>query len=331
MTLSLPASLPFALAPTDRSASDGSAGDGSPGDRYTADDSATAGPDATTENPDGQEGGTDTIRIACIQCNPTYLEPETNRAAAGELLDGLHADLVVLPELLTSGYFFHSQDDVDAVAEETPGPTTEWMHRWAQEIGAVIVAGLPERSGDDIFNSAAIVGPDGWMDTYRKVHLFNEEKRWFAPGDRGFPVHDITTASGTTYRLGVMICFDWYFPEAARTLALSGADLIAHPSNLVLPHCPNSMPIRARENGVFTITANRYGIESNGRGDDLTFIGQSSVCDPTGEVLYRGDDAGDEIFTTRIRPADARDKSINAYNDVFADRRPDQYGLKTPA
>jgi len=266
------------------------------------------------------------LSIACIQCAPTYLQPDANRAAADDLLDGIDADLIVLPELLTSGYYFRSADDVASVAEETPGPTTEWMHGWAKRLDATLVVGLPERDGGAIFNSAATVGPAGHIDTYRKVHLFNEEKRWFEPGDRGFPVHEITTASGTSYRLGVMICFDWYFPESARTLALRGADIIAHPSNLVLPHCPNSMPIRARENHVFTITANRYGSESNGT-DTLDFIGQSSVCAPTGDVLYRGDREGNEVFTTRISPHEARNRSINAYNDIFADRRPDAYDL----
>ena len=81
-----------------------------------------------------------------------------------------------------------------------------------------------------------------------------------------------------------MICFDWFFPESTRTLALGGADVIAHPSNLVLPHCPEAMPIRALENGVFTATANRIGTESNGR-ESLTFIGRSRICSPRAEVL----------------------------------------------
>ncbi|PEN15392.1 acyltransferase [Longibacter salinarum] len=266
------------------------------------------------------------MRIACVQCEPEYLEPEANRSKTDALLDDLDADLVVLPELLPSGYFFRSEADVASVVEDERGPTTAWLHDWAQQLDAVLVAGYPEKDGDALYNSAAIVGPSGLIDTYRKVHLFNEEKRWFEPGDNGFPVHTITTSSGTTYRLGVMICFDWYFPEAARTLALQGADVIAHPSNLVLPHCPNSMPIRARENHVFTITANRYGSETSGD-ETLDFIGQSSVCDPNGDVLYRGKDEGDEVFTTTIRPHEARNRRINKYNDIFADRRPDMYNL----
>ncbi len=266
------------------------------------------------------------MRVALVQFAPTYLEPDANRERVRRMLTGVSADLVVIPELFTSGYYFRSEDDVNAVAEDVPGPTSEALSAWAKEMRAVIVAGFPEREGSERYNSAVIVSPGRVMGTYRKVHLFNEEKRWFAPGNKGFKVYNVTTASGTTYTLGVMICFDWYFPESARTLALKGADIIAHPSNLVLPHCPNSMPIRARENHVFTVTANRYGEETK-EGDTLRFIGESSMCAPNGDVIHRAAQTGDEVFVTTIRPSDAQQRSINAYNDIFADRKPDAYAL----
>lgn len=264
------------------------------------------------------------MKIAFAQFAPTYLQPEENRHAAHTLLAGHDFDLVVLPELFTSGYFFRSASDVVDVAEPIPGPTTNRLIEWASTLNCAIVAGMAETADDQYYNSAVVVDPSGLRGSYRKVHLFNEEKRWFTPGDLGFPVFDMTTASGETYVLGVMICFDWYFPESARTLALRGADVIAHPSNLVLPHCPNSMPIRARENHVFTITANRYGAESK-NGETLTFIGESSMCAPDGTVLHRAPADGDLVSVAEINPHDARSRSINAYNDIFADRRPDQY------
>lgn len=265
------------------------------------------------------------MKIAFAQFAPEYLQPEANRQTASALIEGHDVDLIVLPELFTSGYFFRSASDVDETAETIPGPTTERMIDWATTLDCAIVAGLAEKaSSGRFYNSAAVVDPTGLRGSYRKVHLFNEEKRWFEPGDLGFPVFDMTTASGDTYVLGVMICFDWYFPESARTLALRGADVIAHPSNLVLPHCPNSMPIRARENHVFTITANRYGAESK-EGETLTFIGESSMCAPDGSVLDRAPAEGDLVSIVEINPHDARQRSINAYNDIFADRRPDQY------
>jgi predicted amidohydrolase len=121
-----------------------------------------------------------------------------------------------------------------------------------------------------------------------------------------------------------MVCFDWYFPEAARTLALKGADVIAHPSNLVLPHCPDSMPVRARENHVFTITANRHGRETKDE-ETLTFIGMSEVCNPSGDILRRAGRSDDEVGVLEFDPRDARDRALNEYNDVLGDRRPDTY------
>jgi predicted amidohydrolase len=266
------------------------------------------------------------MRVALLQFAPAYLEPKHNRDRVRSMLSDITADLVVIPELFTSGYYFRSEKDIDEVAEEVPGPTSEALTDLAKEMEAVIVGGFPERERGERYNSALIVSPGGIEGTYRKVHLFNEEKRWFAPGNKGFDVYDITTAGGTSYKLGVMICFDWYFPESARTLALKGADIIAHPSNLVLPHCPNSMPIRARENHVFTMTANRYGEETK-EGDTLRFIGESSMCAPNGDVIHRAAETGDEVFVTTIRPSEARERSINAYNDIFADRKPDAYAL----
>lgn len=265
------------------------------------------------------------MEAAYLQFAPEYLAVERNLATVGELLDGVDADLVVLPELFTSGYFFQSAQDLREVAEPIPdGRSTRQLQEWAGGTGTTLVAGLAEREGDDVFNSAVLVRPDGSTETYRKVHLFYEETSLFARGDLGFPVFDVTTREGMSYQLGVMVCFDWYFPEAARSLALNGADVIAHPSNLVLPHCPDSMPIRARENHVFTITANRYGTEAKGN-EELTFIGMSEICDPQGEILRRADRTGDEVGIVSFNPTDARDRNINEMNHVLGDRRPETY------
>lgn len=274
------------------------------------------------------------MRAAFLQLSPQYLRPEANRRAAGVLLeeafaDGEGADLVVLPELFTSGYFFKSTEDARSAAEAVPaGPTTEWLEGWAAETGATLVAGLPERagtsSGDALYNSAVACGPEGFVGVYRKVHLYYEEKLHFAPGTDGFPVYDVAARDGTPYRLGLMICFDWFFPESARTLALGGADVIAHPSNLVRANCPRAMPIRALENRVFTITANRTGRESNGT-EELTFIGQSEICDPQGELLARANREGGQFAAADIDPHAARAKQITAHNDLWSDRRPSLY------
>jgi predicted amidohydrolase len=270
------------------------------------------------------------VRVAFLQFSPAYLQVEANLESVDVQLSSVDADLVVLPELFTSGYFFQSQEDLAEVAEPIPGGrSTEALQQWAASLGATIVAGLPEREGDRFYNSAVVVRPTGDVHTYRKVHLYYEEKALFEPGDLGFRVFNETTPDGLDYRLGVMVCFDWYFPEAARTLALKGADVIAHPSNLVLPHCPDSMPVRARENHVFTITANRHGDEEKD-GETLSFIGMSEICDPTGSILERASRSNDVVEVVEFDPRAARERQINAYNDVLADRRPETYVSEKP-
>ena len=120
-----------------------------------------------------------------------------------------------------------------------------------------------------------------------------------------------------------MICFDWIYPESARSLALRGAQIIAHPSNLVLPHCPDAMITRCLENKVFAATADRVGTEDRG-GNPLTFIGKSQVVSPAGSVLVRlGDEEG--VAVVEVDPHEADAKSINEHNDLLRQRRPDQY------
>jgi len=268
------------------------------------------------------------VRAAYLQFAPAYLEVNRNLATVESLLRSVEADLIVLPELFTSGYFFRSKDDLERVAEPIPnGKSVTALRSWSDSLGATLVAGLAEREGEKFYNSAVVVRPDGRVDRYRKVHLFYEETILFEPGDLGFRVFREESTSGTSYRLGVMVCFDWYFPEAARTLALKGADVIAHPSNLVLPHCPDSMPVRARENHVFTITANRHGREEK-EGESLRFIGMSQVCDPSGTVRARAEESADVVEVIEFDPHEARNRAINTHNDVLRDRRPDMYATK---
>ncbi|MBE9531820.1 MAG: acyltransferase, partial [Proteobacteria bacterium] len=137
-----------------------------------------------------------------------------------------------------------------------------------------------------------------------------------------FEVHDIGKA-----KVGMMICFDWLFPEAARTLALKGADIICHPSNLVLPHCPQAMITRCLENRVFAVTANRVGSEARVGKERLTFIGKSQIVSPDGKVLVRASSTRTAARVVEIDPKVARKKDINPKNDVLDDRRRALYNL----
>ncbi|MFI5303338.1 MAG: nitrilase-related carbon-nitrogen hydrolase [Nitrospiria bacterium] len=261
------------------------------------------------------------LKIGFIQTQPQFGEKKANVDLAIESLSSADADLIVLPELFNSGYQFASKSEVAALAEEVPsGYTTRRLIKVAREKKMHIVAGIPERKGRHFYNSAVLVGPSGFIDVYRKIHLFYEEKLWFSAGNKQLKVYDIGKA-----RIGMMICFDWLFPEVTHILALNGAEIICHPSNLVLPHCPQAMITRCLENRVFAITANRVGFEERDGKERLTFIGLSQVVSPKGEVLHRASGEKPGIQMVEINPMESRKKSINRYNHLFDDRRPEFY------
>ena len=265
-----------------------------------------------------------TMKVGYFQFDPVFGEVKRNLDIVAQRLERVECDLMVLPELFASGYQFAEADEVHRLAEAIPdGPTTQRLLDLAQARRMVVAGGLPERGVDGYYNSAVLVGPEGVIGVYRKTHLFFEETRWFRPGDTGFPVWDVDGV-----KIGLMICFDWYYPESARTLALKGAEIICHPSNLVLPHCPDSMVTRCLENRVFAITANRIGTEARGGRPPLTFIGTSEVVSPRGHILHRAGRDQEDLSVVEIDPTDARNKRLNPYNDLLADRRPELYGAE---
>jgi 5-aminopentanamidase len=267
------------------------------------------------------------MKIGVYQNNPEFGQVEKNVIQAVVELSAAEADVVVLPELFSTGYQFVSREEAFELAEEVPGGRTCGVfHDVAHLANMHLVFGIAERDGDRLFNSAVVMGPNGFIGRYRKSHLFFEEKNIFDPGDTGFKVFDIGIA-----RLGVMICFDWWFPEAARVLALQGADIICQPSNLVLRGCHKAMVTRSLENGVFSITANRIGSEARGGKERLVFTGESQILDNRGELLasMKKDNTG--VVAVEVDVTTARDKSITTMNDRFKDRRPELYGLITDA
>jgi predicted amidohydrolase len=165
-----------------------------------------------------------------------------------------------------------------------------------------------------------LIGPRGIIRTYRKVHLFNLEKRYFDPGDLPFAVSRIRGV-----RVGMMICFDYIFPEAARALALKGADLLAHPSNLVLEHCQRVMPTRCLENGLFSVTANRFGEDRRPHGS-IRFSGRSQIAGPGAEVIHTAPARREQLYFCDIDPGAARKKMVTPLNHLLKDRRPEFYG-----
>lgn len=260
--------------------------------------------------------------VGFFQFAPQLGKVEENLRRIRSALENLRADLIVLPELATSGYLFTSPKELAEVAEPaTDGPTYRALAPLARRQDMAIVIGIPERTPEGIYNSALAILPDGSVHVYRKIHLFFEEKRLFRSGDR-LVVFEFKGA-----RIGMMICFDWAFPELARSLALMGADLLVHPANLILPYGQNAMRVRAVENRVFTITANRIGREERG-GHMFTFTGGSQITDERGEILVQAGRKSEALFVVQIDPTRARDKRLNPYNDLFKDRRPEIYHLR---
>jgi predicted amidohydrolase len=302
------------------------------------------------------------MKVSVLQFKPKLLDKAHNLGRLSEMLAGIKTDLVVLPELATSGYVFNSPQEVLSIAEEAGnGESFELFSALAKEKDCSVVFGFPELDSSfqspsssflsptssflrkqespkpneipeqarneeintpKLFNSCALINPDGTWKVYRKTHLFYREKLFFSPGDSGFFVCEAKDG----VKIGMMICFDWQFPEAARTLALKGAQLICHPSNLVLPWCQQAMKTRSLENRVFSLTSNRIGKEGEGE-NELNFTGASQILNSKGELLASLSTTEEGITTVEIEPTEADNKQVTKLNNAFADRRPEFYNL----
>jgi len=257
-------------------------------------------------------------RVAIVQTNPEFGNPAKNIADAVELVGSVEADLYVLPELFSTGYNFINRKEVEKLSDPADGAAFRAMAALAAKLKAHIAYGFAEKT-EHCYNSAALVGPKGMVGLYRKVHLFARETLFFAPGDLGFPVFDLPFG-----KVGMMVCFDWIYPESARTLTLKGAQIIAHPSNLVMAYCPDAMITRCLENKVYAATANRIGTEARG-GVELRYIGTSEIVSPSGEILVRMEANEPGIRVVEVDLKAALNKKINRYNDLMAGRRPTEY------
>jgi predicted amidohydrolase len=268
------------------------------------------------------------VRVACCQIAPDVTNPDassatTTAAIAAAVQAG--AQIVVLPELASSGYVFESAKEARSAAVPADG---ELLRSWAAEASrgkAVVVGGFCELASDGrVFNTAALVDGQGVQAIYRKLHLWHHERRWFSPGEAPAPV--IETAYG---RIGLSICYDLEFPELTRGLALEGADLVAVPTNWpYYPDPPEGRPIlqavavvTAYLNKLFVAVCDRCGTE---RG--LVFEGGSVIAGPHGG-LCAGPvaDRGVGLLSAKCDIPRARDKRLGLDNDVFADRRPEHY------
>jgi predicted amidohydrolase len=257
-------------------------------------------------------------RVSIIQFQPELGNPLENinriRPFINEVKD---SQLIVLPELSNSGYNFTSIDEAyknsETIGEK--GIFQDFLLREARENNIYIVSGINEREGDKLFNSAILVGPSGIIGKYRKMHLFMNEKDIFQKGNAGLPVFDLGA-----FKIGIMICFDYLFPEPWRILAEKGADLICHPSNLLTENPHRCLPGIGLMNRIYVATANRIGSEGN-----ITFNGRSFFTDPSGKIEKRLSPGRSETLTIDLDTDLSRNKMITSRNHVFNDRRPDVY------
>src|SRR5581483_856043 len=263
------------------------------------------------------------MKIACVQYGPAYRTVSKNFERVRQMVHKTDADAIVLPELAYTGYFFRTKDEIAPLAETVDGPLCAALSRLAREENKAILTGFLEASNGRFYNSAVAFDSEGHRaGHYRKVHLFYFETRIFERGDLGFPVFPLRTRAGEL-QAGMLICYDWRFPEAARVLALGGAELIAMPSNIVtttgMLHA--TLQVRAFENKVPIAFADRTGSETNGE-ETLVFRGESAIVGMNGELLKKASGDADEIIVAELDPASSRSKRINPFNDLFLDRAP---------
>jgi predicted amidohydrolase len=266
-------------------------------------------------------------RIAAVQLDPRLGDKESNLQAIERYVAeaaGRGVELAVFPECAVTGYMFESLDEARQVAEPVPGPATDRIAQAAAKHGLYVIAGTLERVNDRCYNTAILAGPNGLETAYRKTHtLCLGVDRFTTPGD--IPYHVVELPFG---RVGILICYDLRFPEAARTLALQGAQIIALPTNW-----PSTSRIqadvfsraRAAENRVFVVASDRVGEERWAR-----FLGRSQIVAPDGSVLQEASPDRVEVIIRDVDPAEADRKKVvvrpgEHEMDCLGDRRPELY------
>lgn len=273
------------------------------------------------------------MSVAVVQMRPEPGQWAANRDRTVQLVRlaaDAGASLVVLPEMCCTEYveLLRDPDRLAAAAEPLDGgpSVAAWMAA-CRETGVHLVAGLVEQAPEGLYNSAAVVGPDGLVGVYRKAHLFEPEKDRFLPGNTGFPVFDLPCG-----RVGTLICYDLRFVEAARILGLLGAEIVAVPTTWTDLHKPEPWDERgwcqanylavahAYTNRYYVACADRIGTEAG-----IRYLGCSAVVSPQGRML-RGPVPPEQegVWVAPANPAAARQKRLGQ-SSLWDDRRTDLY------
>lgn len=261
------------------------------------------------------------MKIGFLQFNPFFGKVDENLIKVETLINKVRCDLLVLPELFNTGYTFKSKDEVLKLSESVPsGKTIRFLERISSEKNMSIVGGFVERNGKKVYNSSILYCENGEYYVYRKKHLYRYEKNYFDTSNEPYRVFTIKNG----VKIGLIVCFDWIFPEVIRKLSLLGAQIICHSANLVMPYCQDAMITRALENRVFIITANRTGIEKRGRFYN-GFTGMSQIVSPEGRILSKAGEGDELVSVVNINASVALNKFITPLNNIFDDRQIDMY------
>lgn len=268
------------------------------------------------------------VRVALVQNDPQLGRFETNlRSILRDISVAAQngATLILFPECALSGYVFESLAEANSSCDTLPGIASEAIRNACRELGVYVIAGMLEKEGERIYNTAFAIGPEGLISSYRKCHLpFVGVDRFTTSGD-ALCLFDLPFA-----KIGLLICYDLRFPEAARTLALQGADIIALPTNWPVGSDNNPdflSRTRAVENRCYLLACDRVGTEAG-----TSFIGRSQIVAPNGIVLAEADATSKTILYADIDPSLSRQKRMinipGKYEyDPIADRRPELYKI----
>ncbi len=254
------------------------------------------------------------FKVGFFQFRPIHKKIEENLLLIEKYKEHIkEADLIVLPELATTGYVFENKAELLPLSEEIPkGKQSAFFKDLAKSANTLIITGMAERKGNKLYNAQVAFYPDGRVKVYRKIHLFYKEKTIF-----DIAYNEPMVIHYKDVNIGLMVCFDWAFPEHARILMLKGAHILAHSSNLVLPGMGQAgMRVRSIENRVFSITSNRYGEENSVR-----FTGLSQIVGPDGKILESAGESDEVVKIVDIDPSLAENKKITPLNDIKEDRR----------
>lgn len=268
------------------------------------------------------------MKISVVQFKPEFGEISVNIEFLKNIIEANDSEIIIFPELCLSGYDFKSKNEALELSQSANSEVLQEFQHISSTQEKIINFGFAEKihqyRKNFLFNASILINPDPELTSiYRKVHLFFREKFIF---DEGYKGYSVVRDKKRDINIGQMICYDWRFPEAARSLALKGADLITCPSNLVTNVWHIATPARALENKVYFAVANRIGSEQR-NSKELYFNGMSKIYNYNGSELASASQTEKEIITAEIEPSKTRKKSFNDFNDIFRDRRSSQYYL----